>query len=244
MLEILGFSKQFNGKTVIDDFSLSLGSGSFTVLIGPSGCGKSTLFDLLMGSLPRDGGRLLLHGREIPDLGTFAAYMNQKDLLLPWMSLLDNALLPVAVKRKPSAEDRKEACGLFGDLGLSGYEGHFPGEVSGGMAQRCALARTLMFHAPLVLLDEPLSAVDAITRQSLRDLLLLLQEKFGETMLMITHDVDDALLLADRIILLSPSPLSVKEVVELASGKPRDGLGSELLSLKRRILSRLREGER
>jgi NitT/TauT family transport system ATP-binding protein len=242
MLEVQSFAKVFRNQAVISDFSLSLPGNSFTVLVGPSGCGKSTLFDLLMGVASRNKGKLFLDGEEIIDLRTRAAYMAQKDLLLPWLTLLENALLPVTVKEKPTPADLREAEELFLLLGLSGFERHYPGQVSGGMAQRCALARTIFFRTPLTLLDEPLSAVDAITRRSLRDLLLLLQYRFKKTILMITHDVEDALLLADRIILLSSSPLSVKEEIPLDSRKPRNELERTLLELKRHILESL-QGE-
>ncbi|NCB17563.1 MAG: ABC transporter ATP-binding protein, partial [Synergistales bacterium] len=153
MLEIRSFSKSFDSRPVFSDFSLSAEKGSFTVLLGPSGCGKSTLFDLLMGVFPRDSGRLVLGGREIADLKGAAVYMTQKDLLLPWKTLKENALLPVAVKRTPAEDDFSRVEELFSLLGLSGREDYFPGQVSGGMAQRCALARTILFDAPVALLD-------------------------------------------------------------------------------------------
>lgn len=243
MFEMHRLAKQFDGYETLSDFSLTVPTGDFTVLIGPSGCGKSTLFKLLMGVLPRDGGSLVLDGAEVPDLRGRGAYMAQKDLLLPWHTLLDNALLPVSVRRRPSADDRREARDLFALLGLSAFEKHYPRQVSGGMAQRCALARTILFHAPLALLDEPLSAVDAITRHSLRSLLLLLQSRFGRTILMVTHDVDDALLLADRIVLLSPAPMRVTEVIELPWGKPRDESLHDLRHVKAHILSVLERGD-
>ena len=243
MFEIRRVAKNFDGYDTLTDFSLTVPTGSFTVLIGPSGCGKSTLFRLLMGVLPRDGGSLVLDGIEVPDLRGRGAYMAQKDLLLPWRTLLENALLPVMVQRIPSEKDRQEAAELFDFLGLSGFGNHYPRQVSGGMAQRCALARTILFRAPLALLDEPLSAVDAITRHSLRSLLLSLQSRFGKTILMVTHDVDAALLLADRIVLLSPAPMRVTEVIELPVGKPRDESLHDLRHVKGHILSVLERGD-
>ncbi len=242
MLEIRHFSKDFNGLPVLSNFSLALPRNSFTVLVGPSGCGKSTLFDLLMGSVSRDGGRLFLFGAELPDLRGEAGYMAQKDLLLPWLSLIQNALLPVMVKRKLTSDDFTEAKSLFSSLELSGFENHYPRQVSGGMSQRCALARTLFFRAPLALLDEPLSAVDALTRQSLRTMLLLLQSRFEKTILMVTHDVDDALFLADRIVVLSRSPMMVTQEFIPEGKKPRNPSNTELLHLKEHILRSLQEG--
>lgn len=242
MLEIYNFSKSYNGHNVLSNFSLELPRKSFTVLVGPSGCGKSTLFDLLMGTVPPDGGRLFLFGEELPNLRGKAGYMAQKDLLLPWLSLIHNALLPVLVKRKPTSEDFAEAKALFNSLELSGFENHYPRQVSGGMAQRCALARTLFFQAQLALLDEPLSAVDALTRQSLRTTLLLLQSRFDKTILMVTHDVDDAVLLADRILILSRSPMTVTEEFIPGGKKPRNPTNTALLRLKEHILRSLQEG--
>ena len=129
--------------------------------------------------------------------------MQQKDLLLPWFSLLDNALLPAKIAGEDMAKSRAKALSLFRRLGLDGFEAYLPGEISGGMRQRCALVRTLMFERELVLLDEPLSALDAITRRSLQSLLLMLQIEFDKSILMITHDIDEALMLADEVLVLS-----------------------------------------
>ncbi len=244
MLEIRKFSKSFDGRPVFTDFSLSAEQGSFTVLLGPSGCGKSTLFDLLMGVLPRDGGSLALCGRELSDLRMTAAYMAQKDLLLPWMTLRENALLPVKVKRRPTEDDVRRVDSLFALLGLDGREHHFPGQVSGGMGQRCALARTILFDAPVALLDEPLSALDAITRRTLRNLLLLLQSRFARTILMVTHDVEEALVLADTILLLSPPPMKILDVLRPEGSKTSREESPSFCGLKRHILNLLREASR
>ncbi len=239
MLEINSLSKSFSGRKVLSDFSLLLPEGSFTVLLGPSGCGKSTLFRLLMGTLASDGGNLYVRGKPYANLRGQAAYMPQKNLLLPWLTLGENALLPVRTKGRPSGADLRMMTELFALLGLTAFEGYYPGEVSGGMAQRCALARTILFEAPAALLDEPLSSVDAITRRSLRELLLLLQSRSKKTILLATHDVDDALILADRILLLSPLPMKVIGEIPMRGMKPRDPLSDELLKIKVDILFHL-----
>ena len=244
MLEIRSLSKSFSARKVLSDFSLLLPEGSFTVLLGPSGCGKSTLFSLLMGTLSPDGGNLYVRGKPCANLRGQAAYMPQKDLLLPWLTLGENALLPVRTREKPSGSDLRKMKGLFDLLGLADSEGYYPGEVSGGMAQRCALARTILFEAPTALLDEPLSAVDAITRRFLRELLLLLQSRSGKTILLATHDVDDALILADRILLLSPLPMKIIAEIVMEGAKPRDPMSNELLKIKADILSLLEEREK
>jgi NitT/TauT family transport system ATP-binding protein len=239
MLQVSGVTKQFDLQTIFSDFSLSVTENGFTVLLGPSGCGKSTLFDLLSGVVPADTGTLRWRGRQLPHLGGVAAYMQQKDLLLPWFSLMDNALLPVKTVNGDVKAAENRAMALFDRLGLKGYEGHMPREVSGGMGQRCALVRTLMFDRNLVLLDEPLSALDAITRRTLQSLLLLLQTEFDKTLVMITHDIEEALLLADELVLLTPRPMAVQERFVLKSPKPRRFDDPELLALKSHVLGML-----
>lgn len=244
MLSISGLSKRFGRLAVLENFSARVERGGFTVLVGPSGCGKSTLFDVLTGVVRRDAGRIAWLGSEVEHLGRSAAYMQQKDLLLPWLTLLDNALLPARVARGRgcSRENDARARGLFARLGLEGFEGHLPGRVSGGMRQRCALVRTLMFDHELVLLDEPLSALDAITRSSLQSLLLMLQKDFGKTLLMITHDVEEALLLADELLVLSRPPMRPLRRIVLGTPKPRRVGDPDLARHKERILRQLGGG--
>jgi len=234
MLCVTNLKKYFNSLVVFDGFSLTVPRGSFTALVGPSGCGKSTFFDVLTGIVPKDGGDITWRGDAVPHLRGKAAYMQQKDLLLPWLSLIENALLPATIAgMTPYA--RAKARALFTRLGLSGFEEYIPGRVSGGMRQRCALVRTLMFEHELVLLDEPLSALDAITRRSLQSLLLLLQIEFGKTIVMITHDVEEALLLADEVLVLSRFPMSVRERYVPGTPKPRRGDDPELLRTKEQL---------
>ena len=242
MLEIIGLTKSFGLQTTFKDFSLNLPQGCFTVLVGPSGCGKSTLFDCLTGMLPPDQGRIMWQNNAIAHLGSLAAYMQQKDMLLPWLTLEKNTLLPVQAKPRSlrnMKRARQKLAGIFERVGLTGFETHYPYQVSGGMRQRCALARTLMFDRNLVLLDEPLSALDAITRRELQSLLLMLQNQFGKTVLMITHDIEEALTLADEIILLGPLPMAILERFKPKAPKPRDFSCPEFMEIKARIFSRL-----
>ncbi len=239
-LAISGLKKRFGALEVLDGFCVKVPRNGFTVLIGPSGCGKSTLFDVLTGVVTKDDGRICWLGEEVEHLGHHAAYMQQKDLLLPWLSLMDNALLPETVVGRTDRRVENRAQDLFARLGLKGFERYRPHQVSGGMRQRCALVRTLMFEHELVLLDEPLSALDAITRMSLQSLLLLLQVEFGRTMLMITHDVEEALLLADELVVLSPSPMRVTKQITLKQPKPRRISDPGLVRLKEHILETLK----
>jgi len=242
MLQVSGATKFYNGQPIFSDLDLLVGPGQFKVLVGPSGCGKSTLFDGLTGVMALDKGKISWKNEGVAHLGRHAAYMQQKDLLLPWFSLLDNALLPARTGRQDMERMQLLAQKLFVRLGLNGYESHYPHEVSGGMRQRCALVRTLMFNRDLILLDEPLSALDAITRRSLQSLLLLLQTEFKKTILMITHDIEEALLLADEVCLLSPQPMTIKERFVLNQPKPRHFSDPALVKIKAYMLEQL-EGD-
>ena len=241
MLIIKAISKQFNGIPVVSDVDLTVPENGFTVLIGPSGCGKSTLFDLLMGALPMDAGSIRWRRAEVPDLSRLAAYMQQSDLLLPWLGLADNARLPADIAGDPVDRSGDRVRRLFDRLGLAGFEAHLPSMVSGGMRQRCALARTLMFGRDLVLLDEPLSALDAITRRSLQQMLRLLQTDYKKTILMVTHDIDEALLLADELLVLSPPPMQVASRMVLDIPQPRRIENPQLVAIKHRVLAMLQE---
>jgi len=240
VLTVSNLSKSFGDLAVLNGFDITVKRGNFTALVGASGCGKSTLFDVLTGVVPRDTGDISWRGRTVPSLGRKAAYMQQKDLLLPWLSLIDNALLPARISKRDNGA-RDQALLLFRRLGLEGFEGYLPRQVSGGMRQRCALVRTLMFEHELVLLDEPLSALDAITRRSLQSHLLLLQSEFHKTILMITHDVEEALLLADEVLVLRAFPMIVSESFVLDTPKPRRGDNAALLRTKEHILQVLGE---
>ena len=239
MLVIQDLTKRFNGQPVLEGFDLTVPANGFTVLIGPSGCGKSTLFDLLMGIVPLDRGRLTWEGEDVGDLRRLAAYMQQRDLLLPWLDLSQNAALPAELGGVPPPQRTEAVRELFRVLKLEGFETYLPAMVSGGMRQRCALARTVMFGRDLVLLDEPLSALDAITRRQLQAYLLLLQTAFNKSILMVTHDVEEALLLADDLLVLTAPPMGICERFRLEAPKPRDMAHPSFLEIKAQVLSRL-----
>ncbi len=244
MFEVFGATKSFGSRMIFSELTLTVKPGQFMVLVGPSGCGKSTLFDGLTGVTPLDRGRITWRGKHLPHLQKHGAYMQQKDLLLPWFTLMENSLLPARTGRtRPDpAKARQKAGRLFQRLGLNGFETYYPDQVSGGMRQRCALVRTLMFERNLILLDEPLSALDAITRRELQSLLRMLQSEFKKTILMITHDIEEALILGDEICLLSPCPMVVIERFIPQSPKPRTFSDPELLDIKTCVLERLRQG--
>jgi NitT/TauT family transport system ATP-binding protein len=242
MLTVSNLSKRFGRLCIFENFDLELPENGFTVLIGPSGCGKSTLFNVLTGVATRDSGEIAWGGETVEYLKNTSAYMQQKDLLLPWFSLMDNALLPATIAGQDMIAAEKKARALFRQMGLDGFEAYLPGEISGGMRQRCALVRTLMFERELVFLDEPLSALDAITRSSLHSLLLMLQVEFEKSLLMITHDIEEALVLADEIVVLSGRPMRVLDRLIPGGTKLRRLDDPELLRIKGYVLSLL-QGE-
>ncbi len=241
MLTVSNLSKHFGDLAIFENFNLHLAANGFTALVGPSGCGKSTLFNVLTGVVAKDEGSISLQGREVAHLGAISAYMHQKDLLLPWSTLMDNALLPSKIGGENPEKSSLKARALFKRLGLEGFEEYRPGEISGGMRQRCALVRTLMFERELVLLDEPLSALDAITRASLQSLLLLLQIEFNKTILMITHDIEEALMLADEILVLSSRPMQILDKIRPGGAKPRRLDDPRLIEIKLYVLNLLQE---
>jgi ABC-type nitrate/sulfonate/bicarbonate transport system ATPase subunit len=193
--------------------------GEFVTVIGPSGSGKSTLFNLCAGLLEPDEGTILIDGCEPRSRLGMLGYMPQRDLLLPWRSVLDNVLVPQDIQHIPRRESSQKALDMFERFGLAGFESDYPSALSGGMRQRAALLRTWLSGCDTLLLDEPFGALDSLTRRELQDWLLAVWQEFGRTVLFITHDVHEAVYLADRVIVLSARPGTVKE--ELAVDLPR-----------------------
>jgi putative hydroxymethylpyrimidine transport system ATP-binding protein len=241
MLRVSNLSKRFGDLPVFENFALALPRNGFSVLIGPSGCGKSTLFDVLTGIVDKDGGDISLHGTPVTHLRDRSAYMQQKDLLLPWFTLLENALLPARISGEDMTASVRKAMRLFNRLSLDGFENYRPAAISGGMRQRCALVRTLMFERELILLDEPLSALDAITRRSLQSLLLMLQVEFKKSIIMITHDIEEALMLGDEILVLSRRPMRVLERFSPDGAKLRRLDDPRLIEIKTYVLNLLQQ---
>ena len=222
-LRDVGLSFHTDGVTIkaLSDVSFAIQPGEFVTVIGPSGSGKSTLFNLITGLLQPDSGDILIDGEIAASrLGQFG-YMPQKDLLLPWRNVLDNAIIPMelrGVDRNTARDKAREMLPLFG---LEDFAANYPAALSGGMRQRAALLRTVLAERDTLLLDEPFGALDALTRRDLQDWLLGLWARFGQTVLFITHDVEEALYLADRVIVLSARPGTVAREVKVKLARPR-----------------------
>lgn len=226
---------------VLNGVSLEAQPGEFLSLIGPSGCGKTTLFNILSGLIGADGGAIYLNGQMIRDARGHVAYMQQKDLLLPWRTVMGNAILGLEVQGRPKQAAIRGTRSLLNRFGLEGFEKAYPAELSGGMRQRVALARTFLCHKEILLLDEPFGALDAMTRTSLHWWLLQAWREFGVTILFVTHDIEEALLLPDRVYIMTARPARVKSVVEVNLPRPRDVTDPEFIRLKGQLWYLLQE---
>ncbi len=241
-LKVLGVSKSFDGESVIRDIHIELREGELVSLLGISGGGKTTLFNVIAGlSLP-DQGQVLLDGRDITGQPGNVSYMLQKDLLLPYRTIVDNVALPLLIKGAGKREAREKASAYFGQFGLEGTEMKYPGQLSGGMRQRAALLRTYLFSADVALLDEPFSALDMLTKGAVHSWYLDVMERIRLSTLFITHDIDEAILLSDRIYLLTGRPGQITGELVIKEPRPRRkdfNLTEEFLAYKREILRRL-----
>jgi ABC-type nitrate/sulfonate/bicarbonate transport system ATPase subunit len=238
-LELRGLSKRFGELEVLRDLSLQARAGEFVAILGPSGCGKSTAFAILTGGTPADAGEVLLDGA--PDgvpAGHFA-YMPQADALLPWRRVLDNATLGLEVRGTPRREARERVRPLLPTFGLDGFESAFPFQLSGGMRQRAALLRTVVQECEVLLLDEPFGALDALTRAEMQRWLESVWAQFRWTVVLITHDVREAVYLADRVYVLSPRPGTVVAEITVPLPRPRSLTDPRLAQLETELLAQL-----
>ena len=201
--------------------TLSIPSGRFVSLIGPSGCGKSTIFNIVAGLLQPSGGRVLIDDADATGTIGRVGYMLQKDLLLPWRTVLDNVILGMEIQGMPLRDARQRALPLLRRYGLSGFEHAYPSALSGGMRQRAALLRTLLFDTDVILLDEPFGALDAQTKQHMQEWLLQLWGDFGKTVVFVTHDVEEAIYLSDEVFVMATRPGRVVETIQIPIERPR-----------------------
>lgn len=231
-LEARGLTKSFGkrGKSVevLRDVDLTIAAGEFVAVVGASGCGKTTLLRIADGLEQATGGELLIDGRSKIAPGPDRAVVFQQDNLLPWRTLLKNVMLGPELQGIRRSTSRTQAMGYLELVGLVGFEGYYPHEVSGGMRQRANLARALCIQSDILLMDEPFAALDAQTREIMQSELLRIWEETKErTVLFVTHQIDEAIFLADRVVVLTARPGRMKEIIDVPFDRPRD------LSLKR-----------
>jgi ABC-type nitrate/sulfonate/bicarbonate transport system ATPase subunit len=238
-LELRGLGKRFGELEVLRDLSLEARAGEFVAILGPSGCGKSTAFSILTGGTPACGGEVLVDGvAETGTPGRFA-YMPQADALLPWRRVLGNATLGLEVRGMSRGEARERVRPLLPAFGLDGFERSYPFQLSGGMRQRAALLRTVVQECDVLLLDEPFGALDALTRAEMQRWLETVWAQFRSTVLLVTHDVREAVFLADRVYVLSPRPGTVVAELAVPLPRPRALTDPLIAQLETELLARL-----
>jgi ABC-type nitrate/sulfonate/bicarbonate transport system ATPase subunit len=241
-LAVEGAECLFGPDTGMGEVDLNVKEGEFVAIVGPSGCGKSTLMNIIAGITKPTRGRVVVDGEEVTDKTGHVGYMFQKDLLVPWRTVTGNIVLGAALTGRVTRKHRQEAQAMARKYGLGEFVDHYPHALSGGMRQRVALMRTLAFHRDILLLDEPFGALDSQTRLEMQQWLLRIWQETGRTILFITHDVDEAIFLADRVVVMSPRPGRINRIFDVPLDRPRtvDSLTSEKFTgLKRDILDLL-----
>ncbi|MFP1661856.1 ABC transporter ATP-binding protein [Streptomyces cavourensis] len=216
------FRSKKRDVTALSDISLDVAPGEFVAIVGPSGCGKSTLLKLVAGLLTASSGDVLLGGERVKGPRHDIGYVFQRAALLEWRSALRNILLQAEMRRMPSARARARADELIRMTGLTGFEDAYPHELSGGMQQRVALCRALLHEPPVLLMDEPFGALDALTREQLNTELNRIWRTTGTTVLLVTHSISEAVYLADRVVVMSPRPGTITEIIEVGLPAERD----------------------
>ena len=244
-------TKYFDGKKVIEDISIEVHENELVCLLGVSGAGKTTLFNVISGLLQPEEGQVYLNGKEITGQAGAISYMLQKDLLMPYKTILDNVALPLVIKGASKKYARQKADAYFKTFGLEGTQSQFPSQLSGGMRQRAALLRTYLSstiqqekigETGIALLDEPFSALDTITKSAIHQWYLDVMETIHLSTMFITHDIDEAILLSDRIYLLTGNPGTITDEIIITEPKPRRkdfNLTKEFLSYKKKIIEKL-----
>nr|WP_315024833.1 ABC transporter ATP-binding protein [uncultured Aminipila sp.] len=211
-LKVKDVSCSFQGETILQKMNMEAEEGEFVSILGPSGCGKSTLLNIMAGILKADSGQVFIDDTLINGISQHFAYMPQQDLLFPWKSILDNVCLYGKIHGKLK-DTKVQAMKNFAKFGLAGYENKYPAQLSGGMRQRAAFLRTALCKADILLLDEPFGALDVITRGDMQDWLLDIRKELKRTMVLVTHDIDEAIYLSDRVLVLSGKPASAKKEI-------------------------------
>lgn len=249
LLVVEGLSKSYGDHQVLGDLNFNVRSGEFMCIVGPSGAGKTTLLQCLSGLTEASGGSVSLRGQTItePPVEMAIVFQDYSRSLMPWLSILDNVMLPLrsSVKDKNKRKDR--AMEAIIEVGLKDHVGKYPWQLSGGMQQRVAIARALAYAPAIVLMDEPFASVDAQTRADLEDLTLRVKNHLGITIALVTHDIDEAVYLADRVLVLGRKPTQVVDMIETHLGAERDQVTTkstrEFAELRARVYQEIRHGE-
>jgi NitT/TauT family transport system ATP-binding protein len=253
MIEITGLCKTFPGKNgsepvaALQDFTLTIPDNEFLTVLGPSGCGKTTLLRLIDGLTPWDAGDIVIDGQPVRGPGPDRAMVFQSFALMPWASVLANVTFGLELRGVPEAERKRKALELIEMVGLGGFEGRYPMELSGGMQQRVGLARALAVEPKVLLMDEPFGALDEQTRRLLQEELLQIWETRRTTVVFITHSMEEAVLLGDRVVLMSARPGRIEEIVPVPLPRPRSSQissvesSAEFAEITTRLWNRLRD---
>jgi NitT/TauT family transport system ATP-binding protein len=249
-MAVSGISHLYNspsGQTTmaLSDINLSIGEGEFVAMVGPSGCGKSTLLNIMSGLLQPSQGRIFLNGQPLEGITRCIGYMSQIDTLMPWRTTLGNVELALEIRGTPKKERREIARQLIHKAGLGGFESSYPHELSGGMKKRVVIIRILAAESEVLFMDEPFGALDVFAREMLQDEILRLWQETQKTILFVTHDLAEAITLADRIILLTARPSTIKNEYRIPLSRPRSALETrfqpEFVELQKLIWNDLRE---
>lgn len=240
-LETINVTKSFDGRTIIKDISLQVAQNQIVCLLGESGVGKSTLFNVIAGMIKPDSGKVLIDGEDVTGKAGIVGYSFQKDLLLEHRTVLDNVILPLLIKGRKKKEAREKALEYFNLFGLEGTEKLYPKEISGGMRQRAGLLRTYLYSPEILLLDEPFSALDSLTKAKMHNWYLDISQKYNQSTLMITHDIHEAVYMSDKVYVLSADSdgaATIKSCVDIPRKREnRRGfdLTEEFLGYKKQI---------
>ena len=246
-LELKDLTKKFDKEDtelsvdVLDDINFQIEDQKFVSLVGPSGCGKTTLLRIIAGLEKPTSGKVILDGREITKSTHKIGMVFQEYALLPWRTTLKNIMIGLEIMGVPASQRRAYALDYVHMFGLNGFENHYPKELSGGMQQRVAIARTLIMNPQVVLMDEPFGSLDSQTRNGLQEFLLTVWKKREETIIFVTHNVDEAVFLSDKIVVFSNRPARIVKIFEIDIPRPRDRTSQETNDIRRDVLKVLRE---
>jgi NitT/TauT family transport system ATP-binding protein len=244
MIRIRGVTKTFEDVVALDGIDLDVAEGELVCLLGPSGCGKSTLLNCVAGFTHPTSGTITANEAPVTGPGPDRGMVFQEYALFPWMSVRANVAFGLEMRREPRKEVDARVDALLGQLHLTDFADRFPKDLSGGMRQRVAIARLLALDSPILLMDEPFGALDALTRRNLQDELLRIWTETRKTVLFVTHGIEESLYLADRIVVMTYRPGRVKAIVPVTLARPRDVSSPELNELKRELSAMVMEEQR